>query len=196
MKINHLTLLGVLAASSVNGATTVGFENITPSSTMVPEPTFPLANIADGITGTASSLNGFVSNSLGTITFSFDQSYTIGSFLLWNDIVVNAEGIDDFELSFFNAADTPITVSFSTSYTAPLGQVAGEEYLFPDSVPNVARVDLEVLSTQASFGGGPRTEIREVDFGVVPEPTSLALTFLGLGTFFLRRNRSKNSLTH
>ncbi|NJM39102.1 MAG: PEP-CTERM sorting domain-containing protein [Akkermansiaceae bacterium] len=169
----------------VNAATTVGFSNFTATTSVTPQAGFPISMINDGITGTASSLNGFASNSLGVISFSLNQDYNLSSFLLWNDIVVNNEGIDDFSLRFYDSSDLLITTSAATNYVGPVGQVAVREYIFPSSVMGVRRVELDVASGQL----GTRIEIREVDFGVVPEPTSATLLGLGCLGLMLRRSR-------
>lgn len=189
-KTNSLTVALLTFCSLVGGANaanTIGFANITPSTTLTAVGGFPLSEIVDGITG--SDTNGFVSNSVGIISFTFDQDYDLSSFILWNDVDVQAEGIDDFELRFFDAGNSQISVPFSTGYTGPVGQVAPEEYVFSSSVSGVRRVDLEVLTTQFNFPGPvPRIEIREVDFGVIPEPSSALLMGLGaLGVLMCRR---------
>lgn len=169
--------------------TTVGFGNITATSALPPESGFPLSAIVDGNPGTVSSLNGFVSNTLGTISFAFDQDYNLASFILWNDVVVNNEGINDFSLRFYDSSDVQITVPFLANYVGPQGQVAPEEYVFASPVEFVRRVELEVISVQApSFP--TRIEIREVDFGVVPEPSAVGLAALG-GLLALRQRRRK-----
>lgn len=172
------------------GATTVGFNNFTPTTSLPPESGFPLSMINDGITGTLNSLNGFVSNSLGVISFSFNQDYNLRSFILWNDVVVNAEGIDDFALRFYDSADDLISTPASTAYIGPVGQLAPAEYTFSSPVQGVRRVELDVLSVQSPFLT-TRTEIREVDFGVVPEPSSTLLISMGIAglAFSRRRNR-------
>ena len=181
-----VTTLGSLVGGA--NAATVGFANFTPSTSLTPVGGFPLSMINDGITGTASSLNGFVSNSLGVISFAFTQDYDLRSFILWNDVVVNNEGLDNFSLRFYDSADTLITTPASTIYTGPVGQVAAEEYVFSSSVSGVRRVELDVASVQSpSFP--TRIEIREVDFGIVPEPSSVALLGLGCMTFAFRRSR-------
>lgn len=188
-------LIGSVAFASICGvsqvsAQTVGHASITAASLLSAESGFPLSMIADGITGNASSLNGFVTNSVGTISFEFDQDYDLSSFLLWNDIVVVNEGIDDFSLRFFDSSDSQITTPFSADYIGPVGQVAAEEYVFDVPVLDVRRVELEVFTTQFNYPGPiPRIEIREVDFGLVPEPSSTAL-LLGmavLGSVAMRR---------
>lgn len=170
---------------TTHGATTVGFNNFTATTTMPAQSGFPVSMINDGITGTASSLNGFASDTLGVISLSFNQAYDLRSFILWNDIVVNNEGIDDFVLRFYDSSDDLISTPASTGYVGPVGQVAPEEYIFSSSVQGVRRVELQVLSGQFS---PTRSEIREVDFGVVPEPSSALLFVLSISGFvFVRR---------
>ena len=190
-KITFIAASLTIAASvgmDAHAATTVGFSNITPSTSLPAEGGYPLSEIVDGVTG--SIANGFVSNNVGVITFTFDQDYDLSSFILWNDVNVNAEGIDDFQLRFYDSTNSQITVPFSTDYVGPLGQVAPEEYVFISGVSNVRRVDLEVLTTQFNFAGPvPRIEIREVDFGVVPEPSSILLLGVSSIAFMLRHSR-------
>lgn len=178
------TVLAVLAATQAH-ADTVGHLNITPTSSLIPEAAYPLSMISDGIT---SSPNGFVTNSVGVITFTFDQDYDLNSFILWNDVVVNNEGIDEFTLRFFDATDTIIAVPFSTAYVGPVGQTTEEIYAFPTPVNDVRKVELDVATTQFNYPGPiPRIEIREVDFGVVPEPSTAALLCLGALAIYRRR---------
>lgn len=190
-KVYSLTAAVVLFGSLVGGAsaaTTVGFANFTPSTSLTPVGGFPLSTINDGITGTASSLNGFVSNSLGVISFTFDQDYDLRSFILWNDVVVNNEGLDNFSLRFYDSTDVLMTTPASTVYIGPVGQVAPEEYVFSSAVAGVRRVELDVASVQSpSFP--TRIEIREIDFGLVPEPSSMLLLGLGSLGFVFRRSR-------
>ena len=177
-----LLAIGLPLGNANAAVTTVGFENFTPSTSLTPVGGFPLNFINDGITGSASSFNGFVSNSLGVISFAFNQDYDLCSFILWNDVVVVNEGLDVFSLRFYDSADALITTPASTNYVGPRGQVAPEEYVFLSPVSGVRRVELDVASVQSpSFP--TRIEIREVDFGVVPEPSSALL--LGLGAFSL-----------
>ncbi len=77
--------------------------------------------------------------------------------MLWNDVNVASEGISQFRLDFFDAANLPL--GSSSIFVGPIGQTAPAIYPFP-VVTNVKRVDLVVLTLNPS----PRLEIREVAF--------------------------------
>ena len=144
---------------------------------------FFLEEIADGNT---SNFNGFSSGSAtGTIKLDLIGNFDLESFILWNDVNVNAEGIKDFRLDFFNSSDS--FIQSSNIFIGPRGQFEGEEYIFDAVVPDVSRVDLVVLSSYPGFGSD--IEIREVAFTgnvtvraeTVPEPSSL-ISLLIIGT--------------
>ncbi|MGJ8652496.1 MAG: PEP-CTERM sorting domain-containing protein [Opitutaceae bacterium] len=180
-----------LTTASHADFSTVGFANFIASTDLVHADSFTLDQINDGITGTQSSFNGFVTNTLGSISFTFNQDYDLRSFLLWNDVVVVDEGIDDFSLSFFDSSDAQIVTPFATNYVGPQTQVAGEEYIFDAPVLNVRRVVLDVTSVQSGTFT-TRIEIREVDFGVIPEPASaLYLGFAGIAFVTTRRRNRR-----
>jgi hypothetical protein len=187
-------------------AVTIGGSQITPSTTL-PSVTIPGINsftidkIADGITSDAFPFNGFASTaSTGTISLGFANDFDLRSFLLWNDINVGQEGIKDFRLDFFNSTNAQISPGFSTTFVAPLGQLAPAEYVFNQVIPGVRRVDLVVLSSQPFTIN--RIEIREVAFTTgsiasttsVPEPFTIVGTIIG-GTAALRLRKKLKSAT-
>ncbi len=167
---------------------------IIPSTNLPSLGSFPINQIADGITRDGlfptfpGPFNGFASPAAtGTITLDLVGEFNLSSFILWNDINVFQEGIKDFRLNFFTSSNSLIPVNFSTNFTAPITQVEAEEYVFGEVVPGVSRVDLVVLSSQeSSLGGINRIEIREVAFtgdpvASVPEPLTVFGSILGLG---------------
>lgn len=138
--------------------------------------------IADGDT---SNFNGWAGADglVGTIKLDLLGTFDLTSFSLWNDINVVREGVGDFVLHYYDAADQHL--SDSARFTAPVSQFAAGVYNL-GLVQNVSRVDLEVLSLLTG-GVCCRIEIREVAFngqaatgGSVPEPTPAALVSLGL----------------
>ena len=187
--------VGAAHAASISGT------DIIPSTTLptltVGDLTFPIDQIADGITSDAFPFNGFASSAAtGTITLDLVGEFNLNSFILWNDINVFAEGIQDFRLDFFNSADGLIPVGFSTNFVAPSGQSEAEEYVFNETVSGVSRVDLVVLS---SIPGGfaERIEIREVAFTGTPVPEPLTIlgsaTALGIGGLLKREHSKKKN---
>ncbi len=143
---------------------------------------FFLEEIADGSTA---NFNGFSSGSAtGTITLDLIGNYDLRSFILWNDIGVFAEGIENFRLDFFTSSDS--LIQSSNLFVGPRGQFQGEEYIFDEVVSNVSKVNLVVLSSYSGFGSD--IEVREVaftgsatDIVSTPEPGSI-ISLLILGT--------------
>lgn len=138
--------------------------------------------IADGDT---SNFNGWAGADglVGTIRLDLLGSFDLTSFSLWNDINVLREGVGDFVLHYYDAADQHI--GDSARFTAPVSQFAAGVYNL-GNVQGVSRVDLEVL-TLLTGGVCCRIEIREVAFngqastgGTVPEPAGALLAGLGL----------------
>lgn len=155
--------------------------------------------IADGI---SADFNGWAgANGLvGTIQLDLLGTFDLTSFSLWNDINILREGVGDFQLHYYDAADQ--LIGDSAVFTAPIGQLAAGVYNL-GLVQNVSRVDLEVKSLLTG-GVCCRIEIREVAFNgepastggtgnTVPEPTGALLAGLGLavlaGHTRLRRSR-------
>ncbi|NOT85073.1 MAG: hypothetical protein HOP02_09940 [Methylococcaceae bacterium] len=139
---------------AINGNT------LTASSNLKPEASWVLAQITDGINTDITPFNGFVSRSVtsGTIALALDGKFDLTSFDLWNDVNVNAEGIKEFKLEFYNAANT--LISSSTQFTATKGTLDKQTFGFP-SVADVSSVKLVVLSVYDPSAG---IEIREVGF--------------------------------
>ncbi|WP_293145829.1 hypothetical protein, partial [Okeania sp. SIO3I5] len=60
------------------------------------------------------NFNGFSSGSAtATITLDLVGNFDLRSFILWNDVNVLAEGIENFRLDFFTSSDSFITALFS-----------------------------------------------------------------------------------
>jgi hypothetical protein len=189
--VRHATGLWLGLVCMMTGAASASAAPITlqGSAYLLPSTTLPncggpclgygtnILEIADGDT---SNFNGWAGANGATGIIRLDLlggSYEIDSFSLWNDLNVVHEGVGDFRLHFYDAADQLIETS--SVFTAPIGQVAAGVYGFA-SVQNVARVDLEVL-TLLTGGSCCRIEIREVAFTAVPEPVASMLVALGIG---------------
>jgi hypothetical protein len=139
--------------------------------------------IADGI---SADFNGWAGASglVGTIQLDLLGTFDLTSFSLWNDLNILREGVGDFVLHYYDAADQHI--GDSARFTAPVSQFAAGVYEL-GQVQGVSRVDLEVLSLLTG-GVCCRIEIREVAFngqastggGTVPEPSGALLAGLGL----------------
>lgn len=183
-----------LNAGAAQAFSLISESQIIPSPNLPSLGSFPINQIADGITRDGlfptfpGPFNGFASPAAtGTITLDLVGEFNLSSFILWNDINVFQEGIKDFRLNFFTSSNSLIPINFSTNFTAPITQVEAEEYVFGEVVPGVSRVDLVVLSSQeSSLGGINRIEIREVAFtgdpvASVPEPLTVFGSILGLG---------------
>jgi hypothetical protein len=159
---------GVSSAAPINGPA-----QIVPSTTLASSGSFTIDQIADGISSDP-PYNGFsaVPGQVGTIRLDLDATYVLSSFVMWNDINVAMEGVEDFRLDFFDAANAPL--GSSPVYTAGQGVIAAQTFLFTSPVPGVKRVDLVVL-TLLPGPLGPRLEIREVAFdGDQPVPSQSA----------------------
>jgi len=188
-------LLAIMLTASTVFADYIGGKYINPG-TNLPGLTdysfnqFTIDQIADGIVSDAYPYNGFASSySSGTITLDLVGEFNLTSFFLWNDINVQKEGIKDFRLDFFNNSDVLIDPDFSSVYTAPLGQVAGQEYIFGKVVQGVSRVDLVVLNSQPYTYN--RIEIREVGFSGEPTPEPATMLLLSVGIIGLAGLRKK-----
>lgn len=86
--------------------------------------------------------------------------------VLWNDINVLGEGVENFRLDFFNAAN--VLIGSSPPYVGPYGQLAPQTYTFPSVVNGVKRVDLVVQTLHPSPCCGLGLEIREVGINSAP----------------------------
>lgn len=105
MKLNKIALVSGLVVSGIAvssffaraNAVLISGSQIIPSTALLSVPPFTIDQITDGITSDAPPYNGFVSNSAsGTITLNLVNAFDLSSFILWNDINVNSEGIKDF----------------------------------------------------------------------------------------------------
>ncbi len=133
---------------------------------------FPLSQINDGISSDAPPYNGFQSYSKsGTISFEFDKLYDVQAFRLWNDINVRLEGIQTFDLAFYDANNRLISKLGENETRFEMradgrkwGYVDVQQFDFP-LVKSVARIDLMITSVfddENSYK--PFIEIREVEF--------------------------------
>ncbi len=116
-----------------------------------------IKQINDATTG-PTAINGFGSNvTSGEITFSFATPMDLTSFSLWNNIVAGPlGGVNDFSLSFFDAAGNPLG---QTSHQAPNAVPPFQGAL------SRTGVSLVVMHVASAYG---RIEIREVQFGGQP----------------------------
>lgn len=204
-------VLGIIFNASAGQATsapTIDRADIIPSTTLktliLPKhPPFTINQLNDGITDPHYTpkfgVNGFASTeSKGTITFDFVKEFDLSSFILWNDVNVEQEGIKDFHLEFFDKSNNLISRYFPKS-AAPLGQKEETKYAFDKVIPAVSRANLVV--SDSYNGTYNRIEIREVKFTgtpsakSVPEPTSaLALgAFVGFGILVNKKKRKQLS---
>jgi hypothetical protein len=154
-----VTLLAVSLLAVPAHATIMGPSQITASTTVPSQGGFTINQICDGLLTAPGWYNGFAVNPgiIGTIHLELTTAQALGDFVLWNDVNVASEGIANFRLDFFDAANLPL--GSTPVLTGPIGQTAPAIYPFP-VVENVKRVDLVVLSLNPS----PRLEIREVAF--------------------------------
>lgn len=213
-----ITLSALLITSSFTTAALAYYigNNLLNPSTNLPDLTghygfnnFTIDQISDGIASDNYPYNGFAStHSSGTIIIDLAGIFNLKSFILWNDVNVGAEGIDDFRLDFYNHSDTLIDPGFSTSFTAPLSQTAPQEYIFDTIVQNVSRVDLVIFSSHW------RIEIREIGFDgdcvycnelnfpvrfpehTIPEPTTLVLVLTGVIHLMNNKKRRHRLIRH
>lgn len=154
-----LSLLAVALPAAPARAMVTGPAQITASTTIPSWGGFTIDQICDGILTVPGWFNGFAVNPgiIGTIRLDLATPQALGDFVLWNDVNVSAEGISQFRLDFFDAANLPL--GSTPVFVGPIGQTAPAIYPFP-TVENVKRVDLVVLTLNPS----PRLEIREVAF--------------------------------
>ncbi len=169
-------MLALLASGSVHAASIMGPTQIT-ATTDLPlyAPAYPVSALVDGITAENNALNGFAANvGVGLVTLTFDQSYDLSSFVLWNDVNVFMEGIKDFKLHFYDAGGD--LISSTSTLTGPVGQLLPQTYTFDSTVLGVKSVGLDVASS--NIGVVTHIEIREVAFNgvpAVPEPETWAM---------------------
>jgi hypothetical protein len=159
--IAGLALPNLAAAQNI-----IGPGQITASTTIPPrfptEPRFGISEITNTITSDAEPYRGFVGaeNTLGVINLTLDKPYNLTAFHLDNDVNIASEGVKDFTLKFFNAANSQVggPVSFSTVQ----GQGARQNFTF-GAVPNVSKVELKIDSIYLNTNYKD-IEIREVSF--------------------------------
>lgn len=183
---------GILSSSYTQAAPIIPFTEITPSTSLIPSVSpglgpWSIDQISDGITADIDPpLPGFVTSaSSGTISLELDYEYDLESFLLWNDVRVQGQGIKDFSLEFFDLGGDLITTLSSSilngAFIGPFIQLPAEEYFFDSPVSGVKKVDLVIANTH-SLG----IELREValtgTLSSVPVPSAVWLFGSGLVT--------------
>jgi hypothetical protein len=163
------TAVGLVLSAQPGAAATIFGPGQISASTALPNSGygFTIGQICDGIINPPSWFNGFaaVPGLVGTIRLDLATPQDLGDFVLWNDINVLAEGIQNFRLDFFDAANAPL--GSTPVLVGPLGSSAPAVYTFAAPVAGVKRVDLVVLTLNPN----QRLEIREVAFNeeaVVP----------------------------
>ena len=159
---------------------------ILPCDTSVCGDTLGIGQISDGISADG-PWNGFAgaTDALGTISLDLIGVFDLHSFTLWNDINVRAEGVNSFQLKFFDTSDDDIITS--PEYFAPVSQADPQTYTFGSEILGVSKVDLIVLSLidlPNSVRAG--IEIREVAFNGTlspsPNPVPVPAAFWLFGT--------------
>lgn len=185
-------MLALIASGAVHAASIMGPTQIT-ATTDLPlyAPAFPVSAMVDGITAENNALNGFAANvGVGLVTLTFDQSYDLSSFVLWNDVNVFMEGIKDFKLHFYDAGGD--LISSTSTLTGPVGQLLPQTYTFDSTVLGVKSVGLDVASS--NVGVVTHIEIRELAFNgvpAVPEPETWAMLAAGLGLMGITVRRQR-----
>ena len=118
--------------------------------------TYAISMINDG---KKDNTNGFASPyTVGTITLELSEVYDLNSFYLWNDIIVQDEGVREFRLDFFDINNTKIIGSETYSAASYKQDVnVANEYFF-DKVEGVKKVNLVILLSKTQI------EIRELEF--------------------------------
>lgn len=185
-------MLALIASGAVHAASIMGPTQIT-ATTDLPlyAPAYPVSALVDGITAENNALNGFAANvGVGLVTLTFDQSYDLSSFVLWNDVNVFMEGIKDFKLHFYDAGGD--LISSTSTLTGPVGQLLPQTYTFDSTVLGVKSVGLDVASS--NVGVVTHIEIRELAFNgvpAVPEPETWAMLAAGLGLMGITVRRQR-----
>ena len=171
--------LGLSLLAAPAGATIMGPGQITASTTIPSQGGFTIDQICDGLLTAPGWFNGFAVNPgiIGTIHLDFATPQALGDFVLWNDVNVASEGISQFRLDFFDAANAPL--GSSPVFVGPINSIAPAIYPFV-VVENVKRVDLVVLTLNPS----PRLEVREVAFNWSDVVASEPSTFGGVKALF------------
>ena len=151
-------------ATNAMAQTIMGPTKITTVTSTIPvgNSSYSLPQIADGIANPALPFNGFQGqdHTIGSITFTLDQSYDITGIHLWNDINIKGEGVKTYSLKFFDAANTLITTKGPFNVGAGVFDPQPETFT---SVSNVRRIEMviEAFHTVTAYR---RVEIREVAF--------------------------------
>ena len=155
----------------------------TPTSGTVNVPTYqnwPVSNLFDGnittqwVTNVADATNGYYNgtNPNPVLTFTYDGPRTLTGIGV-NGYNVSGNSLKDFELSFYDANGTQISVADPSQYRFTMTHTTNQtrdEFTFP-TVENVSKVEMTLTSNYKGTGnGGDRVGLSEVTFAV---PTNL-----------------------
>ena len=175
-------LLAVLLSTAAHADLLLGPSFITPTTNISAGGFGSIYEIADGIglETDGPPYNGYGPDAKsGIITLTLNGPYRIFSFLIANDINVQTEGVKDFQLRFYDAANTLLHTT--GTLTANDETIPAQTFTVggAEGINNVSRVEFEVFNVY-ELNPNPavwRIEVREVAFNgtAVPEPTTTLL---------------------
>ena len=192
---NSLILLAALATYS-NAQTIVPLTSTNSDFSVAQNNGLIDGSLGNTINNTPGSLTTF------TFTFANDPLNRIDSFVLYDDVGLARpnHGVEDFTLTFFDAAGATLGTENFISASLPPGlaqdgaatdYATGETFVFAASYSGVDKVEWAITSNVVPEGESDFLQLREVGFGgAVPEPSSaILLSLAGLG-FITRRKRA------
>ena len=140
---------------------------------------WPVSNLFDSdtntqwVTNAADSTNGYYNgtNPNPVLTFNYSKPQTITGIGI-NPYGVSGNSLKDFNLKFYDASGSEISVADPTQYSLTMTQTARavrDEFTFP-AVENVSKIEMTITSNYRGTGsGGDRVGMSEVVFTVPVE---------------------------